>query len=174
MQLDLRLLKQMHPLLPDTVGADYVYRAAIALDRQSHKPATPLDVLFLDRKGRSSATRRSAATLDWEWCSADEEGAQLDRHRVTEDGAEGVALALVGAARRWVIRRRLQRGEFADWLLIDPQGRLVALEVSGIDGSYKKERLEEKWRQVQKVSISSIHVVCIVAFGPPTLHLVEG
>src|SRR5437879_3034864 len=53
----------------------------------------------------------------------------LDNNRVTEDGAEGVALAYVNARAGWVVKRRLQRGERADWLLRKANGWL-ALEVS--------------------------------------------
>jgi len=57
----------------------------------------------------------------------------LDANVVTELGAEALALALVHETRGWVVRRRLQRGEFADWLLDAPDGKVVALEVSGTD-----------------------------------------
>jgi hypothetical protein len=45
-----------------------------------------------------------------------------------------VALALVYVSRSWMVLRRLQREEHADWLLRETTSRrLVALEVSGTD-----------------------------------------
>lgn len=53
-----------------------------------------------------------------------------DAHRITEDGADGVTLAVIGA-RRWKVLRRLQRGTYADWLVADDIGSERALEVAG-------------------------------------------
>lgn len=99
-------------------------------------------------------------------------GEQRDHHRVTEDGAEALALALVNIVRGWVVRRRLQRGEFADWLLQAPGDLLVALEVSGIDGTPDHRRLEEKLRQVKRAKVGDHQSACVVAFGPPAASLV--
>ena len=94
------------------------------------------------------------ATLGWTVSStgADE---QLDRKRVTEDAAEAITLALVNVAFGWVIRRRLQQGESADWLLEDRGNNLVALEVSGLDAGDWAKRLREKTSQIEGVRIDS-------------------
>src|SRR5438876_8851672 len=113
----------MHPLLAKSTALEYAYRAAIGLGRHGHTPGVRLK---LSPKGRVGH-----GTLHWVAVSA-KLAAQLDFHRVTEDAAEAIALALVHVANGWVVRRRLQRGEFADWLLIDRDHNLVALDVSGV------------------------------------------
>ena len=76
---------------------------------------------------------------------------QHDHNRVTEDGAEAVALALAHRDRGWRVVRRLQREEHADWLLEETregERRVVALEVSGVDRGGISARLAEKLAQV--------------------------
>jgi hypothetical protein len=68
---------------------------------------------------------------------------QHDHNRVTEDGAEAVALALAHRHLAWRIIRRMQRGGSADWLLEDARGETVALEVSGVDRGSIATRLSE-------------------------------
>lgn len=78
---------------------------------------------------------------------------QHDRNRVTEDGSEGVALALGHLYREWRVIRRMQREEHADWLLEDLRAgklQVVALEVSGVDKGSIVARLSEKLTQVSK------------------------
>ena len=62
---------------------------------------------------------------------------KIDANRATEDGAEAVALGIVGRYRpRWRLVRRLQsrRRERADWLFaIEPAGVSIVLEISGTD-----------------------------------------
>src|SRR4051812_9392374 len=115
----------MHPLLPATTAAEYVHRSAIALQRRRHKPGVDMTLVI-----EEEANRRAA--LDWEVTDL-AAGLQLDRHRVTEDGAEAVTLVLVSVAQQWTIEKRLQRWQSADWLLTSPGGGRVALEISGID-----------------------------------------
>src|SRR4051794_11974776 len=120
MKLHIAQLKQMHPLLPETTAQEYTHRAAIGLDRHRHTPGV-LMVSQCDKKSND-------CTLHWTPCPT-EDGALLDFHRVTEDAAEAIALALTHTLHGWVIKRRLQRGEFADWLLIDSDEKYVALEI---------------------------------------------
>ena len=164
-RLDLRLLETMHPCLAATTCAEFAYRAGIALQRREHAPGAGLIVTFSDDVSGSSAV------LDWQPVNSDG-SLQLDAHRVTEDGAEAVALALVSVSMGWVVLRRLQRGEFADWLLKDQADRRVALEISGIDGVLEASRLEEKLRQVcRAAAVIPVQSVCVVAFGPPAVAL---
>lgn len=155
-------MKQMHPLLPATTAAEYAHRAGLALQSRGHAPG--LDCTLVN-EGDETTT-----VLEWDMADG-VAGQQLDRIRVTEDGAEAVALVLAHVARQWVVRRRLQRGEFADWLLSDATGDLVALEVSGIDGAPDARRLEEKLGQVTQVTICVLRSACVVAFGPPLVAL---
>lgn len=159
MEIDLGRLHDMHPLLSHSTAREYAYRAAIGLDRHRHMPGVPLAVQF-------DGGRRKANII---WSAfPGEGGAQLDFHRVTEDTAEAVALALVHVANGWTIRRRLQRGEAADWLLIDGERNLVALEVSGVDIlDTGQRRLKEKTEQVRRCGIEATKVACVMELRPP-------
>lgn len=151
-------LKAMHPLLPALTAAEYAHRAAIGLERHDHKPGVSLVTRI--------ESETPAASLHW-IASVFGDIDQLDRHRITEDAAEGVTLALVSVALGWVVKRRMQRGESADWLLQDPESRLVALEVSGIDAGDDSGRLRDKLEQVRHAMIASHRVACVVELAPP-------
>jgi hypothetical protein len=156
-------LKNMHPLLPDSTATEYGHRAAVGLERHRHVPGVALLTLL---KGDTPD-----ASLYWEpppSAGAD----QLDRHRITEDAAEAVALALVHVGCGWVVRRRLQRGESADWLLWDPQAGHVALEVSGIDEGDDSERLRTKLEQVRRATVADQRVACVVELSTPRAKVV--
>lgn len=90
----------------------------------------------------------------------------LDYHRITEDCAEAIALGVVNVILGWVVRRRLQRGEFGDWLLVDRTGKHVALEVSGTVDGDGATRLAEKVAQVSK-SNANIKSAFVVELKPP-------
>ena len=151
-------LKSMHPLLPASTAAEYGYRAAAGLERHDHRPGTGLATWIEGKTGEAS--------LHWVH-SSDGGVEQLDRNRITEDAAEAIALGLVHVARGWVVRRRLQRGESADWLLQDPQARLVALEVSGIDRGGESERLRIKLEQVRRATVANRRAACVVELSTP-------
>jgi hypothetical protein len=164
MKLDLTLLREVHPLLPESTAAELVHRAALALQRR-HRPGVQL-----------TATVDGVVTtgsIAWTACSPTDAD-QLDRHRVTEDGAEAVALSLVHAERGWTVRRRLQRGEHADWLLRDDRQQLVALEISGTDDGDDAVRMQEKLAQVLRNDDATQRAACVVRFREPraTLKLV--
>lgn len=158
MRLDLELLVEMHPLLPRTRAADIAHCAAVGLKRHGHAPGARMAVR-LDQADHS-------ATLGW---TVPDIGVslQLDRNRVTEDAAEAITLALVNVAFGWVIRRRLQNGEFADWLLEDPGMNLVGLEVSGVDAGDSARRLREKVIQAARATVACRHVACVVELASP-------
>jgi hypothetical protein len=99
---------------------------------------------------------------------------QHDLRRVTEDGAEAVALAIAGKHLGFRVVRRMQREESADWLLEGPQARsLEALEVSGVDRGPTARRLNEKRRQVRLVEDVDRRWVAIVGFEQPQATLVQ-
>lgn len=152
----------MHPLLPYSTAVEYGHRAAVGLERHAHRPGVTLETLFDEETGD--------ATLHWKMAGP-EDGDQLDRHRVTEDAAEAIALGFVRMARGWVVRRRLQRGEFADWLLQDPESGAVALEVSGIGETEDPGRLQEKLEQARKATIARHRVACVVELPTPRTTL---
>lgn len=151
-------LKTMHPLLPASTAAEYAHRAAVGLERHDHKTGVILATL-VESEARD-------ASLHWA-VAAFGAAEQHDRHRITEDAAEAVALALVHVARGWMVRRRLQRGESADWLLQDPEAGLVALEVSGIDEGDSSDRIRVKLEQVRRATVASQRVACVVELAAP-------
>jgi hypothetical protein len=108
-------------------------------------------------------------TLRWSPAGA-QDREQLDHHRVTEDAAEAITLALVYSAYGWVVRRRMQRGESADWLMVDPGGRGIALEISGMDSGDHVRRLREKLAQVHTARFAS-RAACVVVLRTPEAAL---
>ena len=92
----------------------------------------------------------------------------LDSNRVTEDGAEAVALTYANCKAGWVVKRRLQRGESGDWLLRNEAGWL-ALEVSGTMADDPFARLEEKKQQVSRCSLPTGRLAVVVAFDRPLI-----
>lgn len=143
--------------------------AALALQRNAHKPGVRLS-LDLERVPSSALLSWPAAELS----KID----QHDRHRITEDGAEVVALALAHRHRSWRVFRRMQREEHADWLLEDLRDgvrHLVALEVSGVDRGSIAARLSQKLVQVDKNTDVDQRWACVVGFEEPiaALHFKE-
>ena len=97
----------------------------------------------------------------------------LDANVVTELGAEALALTLVHETRGWVARRRLQRGEFADWLMDAPDGKVVALEVSGTDEGDHEARMRQKLLQVAKCVAGRTLAACVESFLQPSIAAKE-
>jgi hypothetical protein len=112
------------------------------------------------------------ASVSWQARPVDA-AEMLDRKRVTELGAEAIALVLVHETRGWVVRRRLQEGEFADWLLLDQDGRKVALEVSGTDQESAEGRMCEKLLQVANCTAGETRAACVVRFLEPLTNAKE-
>lgn len=157
MRLDLERLRDVHPSLPEEVAAEFALKAALALQRR-HAPGVVARV--------SVGAESQQATLHWNVRKTND-AMQLDYQRVTEGGAEALALSLVHASRGWVVVRRLQRGEHADWLLREPATRkLVALEVSGTDAADGVARMAQKLEQVGRSKVR-VRAACVVGFLEP-------
>jgi hypothetical protein len=142
MEINLAELREMHPRLPEDLMLTIVGRAALGLQRNRH--GSPVEI-GLDLEPVASRGRLS-------WPDSDLAGLALhDQHRVTEDGAEAIVLALAHLDQGWRIVRRMQREEHADWLLEDTgkgPRQMIALEVSGVDRGSISSRLAEKLTQV--------------------------
>jgi hypothetical protein len=164
-EINLAELHVMHPRLPADLVQLMVERAALALERNDHAPGV-------------------SASWDWNkvvangrlvWPEPDSSAiGQHDHNRITEDGAEAVALALVHHYRAWRIVRRLQREEHADWLLEDcanGQRELIALEVSGVDRGTIVNRVTAKLAQVSRSKDVDQKWVGVVGFERPTASL---
>lgn len=99
---------------------------------------------------------------------------QHDTKRLTEDGAEAIALALGHRARGWRVVRRMQQGEHADWLLEESsQGdrERIALEVSGVARGGITARLAEKLEQVSHSEDMDQRWAGVVGFEEPVAAL---
>ena len=134
-----------------------------------------LGALALERAGHSSPVRSETEHdgqmdhVDIEWLSQEATVLGiLDPHRVTEDGAEAVALSYTHGIGQWLVKRRLRRGEYADWLL-QADGRSLALEVSGTTTNDARSRLQEKKEQVERCTLPATRMAVVVAFAQPII-----
>lgn len=158
MRLVLQDLYSIHPALRG-YPVDLFKYAGLALQRAGH--TSPVQTR-IDHDGLESEA-------EMEWLSQVVELLDvIDSNRVTEDGAEAVALAYANSKAGWVVKRRLQRGESADWLLRNETGWL-ALEVSGMIAGEPRARLKEKMQQVSRCSLSADRLAIVVAFDRPLI-----
>lgn len=149
----------MHPKL---LGhpTDYSRFGALALQRAGHVSPVPAAIVHDGIE--------TAAEIAWLPQNFTER-AVLDENRITEEGAEAVALVYVGYNFGWVVKRRFQRGESADWLLHN-DGRWLALEVSGTAVGDPFARLENKIRQVAHCTLATQErLAVVVAFDGPLI-----
>ncbi len=163
--IDLARLREMHTRLPADLALVMVGRAALAMERNDHASGVriSLDLERVLSRGLLSWPRADLSKID-----------QHDYNRITEDGAEAVALALAYRHRAWRVVRRMQREEHADWLLEDVRegGRqVVALEVSGVDRGSIVARLSEKLTQVGKSIDVDQRWAGVVGFEEPSAAL---
>jgi hypothetical protein len=156
--LDLQRLGEVHPRLPSARADELGECAALALEAGGHEPGTALTIDFLGH--------REAAPVDWAARGA-ATASMRDAHRITEDGADGLTLAVIGA-KRWRLVRRLQRGTFADWLVADEMGTERALEVAGTADDDLGKVLRREREQVDR-SPYSARSVCVIRFADPRL-----
>jgi hypothetical protein len=167
--IDLARLRDMHPLLPADMAGVMVMRAALGLQRNRHSSGVGLQMAIENR-------RHYCALI---WPAADLGAAkQHDDKRITEDGAEAIALAVAYRTRAWRVVRRMQQGEHADWLLEDQDKgvrKLVAFEVGGTDQRSITGPLRDKLVQVAKSVDVDQRWAGVVGFKKPetALHSVE-
>ncbi|MBI3858980.1 MAG: hypothetical protein HY296_01885 [Thaumarchaeota archaeon] len=163
--IDLSDLCDMHPRLPGDMAGVMVMRAALGLQRNKHSSGADLHLAIEHLVSRCALA----------WPAADlSTSRQHDHNRITEDGAEAIALAVVHKTRAWRVVRRLQREENADWLLEHQDKgvrKLIALEVSGIARGSITARLREKVAQVAKNSDVDQRYAGVVGFDKPEVAL---
>jgi hypothetical protein len=164
MEIHLAELHEMHPRLPPDLALVLAVRAALGLQRNGHGSpvAIALDIGRVATRGLLAWTSSDPASME-----------QHDHHRVTEDGAEAIALALAHR-RGWRVVRRMQREEHADWLLEQTEEgarQVVALEVSGVDRGSITGRLVEKLAQVAQSADVDQRWAGVVGFEEPRAAL---
>ncbi len=136
------------------------FRAVIALQRR-HSPRVKLSGLVRGMKLRDALTwkERSAALAALE-----------DFNRVTEEGAEALALAIAGRGCGWTVKRRLQSrlSEGADWLLKSDDDEVI-LEVGGTDEGDLEALHKRKVHQARAAAWpeGTVRAVCVVRFLEP-------
>jgi hypothetical protein len=156
MRLVLHHLYSMHPKLQ---GSDLARYGGLALQRAGHTSPVTAGVVH---DGLES-------TAGIEWLSENLSALDvLDSNRVTEDGAEAVALTYVNAKAGWIVKRRLQRFERGDWLMQNKVGSM-AVEVSGTATGDPLARLEVKKRQVAGCSLPVERLAVVGAFAKPSI-----
>jgi hypothetical protein len=138
---------------------DYPRSGGLALARAGH--SSPVDAAT-EHDGLSGHAR-----IEWQQHDLAIRGA-VDEHRLTEDGAEAVALAYTHAVGRWLVKRRLRRGEYADWLL-QTDDQSLALEISGTTTEDGRGRLKEKREQVARCTLPASRMAVVVAFIQPMI-----
>jgi len=162
--IDLGELRSHHPGLADAIAEAMSHHAAIALQRR-HRPGVEFSMSINGESIREPLTWRATAETD---------ALMVDTRRATEEGAECIALALVGRFRQWRIVRRLQPGESADWLLANEAGEWIVLEISGIDDGPFNVRVRQKRAQAALASARGLPAVSVVRFLDPRAMLEEG
>ena len=142
MEIDLATLREMHPRLPADLVASIVVRAALGLQRNGHASGVKLDI--------DVARVQINGYLDWPTADIEKLN-QHDHNRVTEDGAEAVALALVYARGSGELSGECSgRNMLIGGSKVRPRARqTIALEVSGVDRGpigFALRRSWPKWR----------------------------
>lgn len=163
MKIDLARLRDLHPLLPLPTALGYTQRAALGLGRRGHSSGVTIKISLEENERKG--------VLTWEKVDLSE-AEQIDSHRITEDAAEAIALALVKVSNNWTVRRRAMRGESADWFLRDSNQHVVALEISGINGiDLNGARMKEKLLQVAKCRTLGTKAACVIELQPPGVRM---
>jgi hypothetical protein len=163
MIIDLDQLHTRHPELAVQVASNLCFNAALALQRR-HKPGVSLSAQVRGAK--------CAHVVTWQLVP-EAARAQVDEHRETEDGAEAIALGLAHEACRWVVRRRLQRRQRGDWLLVElGSDRRVVFEVGGLDTGSLTTKLKGELAQVRQSPLPYDRAACVVRFADVQATLV--
>ena len=163
--IDLVTLATVTGIAPES-AEPLALRCAIALQRR-HRPGVGLTC---DMNGRTISEKlylrgREHAT-----------SAHEDWNRVTEEGAEAIALMLASLHHSLRIKRRLQSrfSEGADWLLTNSvTGAKVVLEVGGTDEGDLGVLLSRKIAQAKRSPFATRGraAACVVCFAEPEARL---
>ena len=164
-KIDLGRLREMHPRLPIDIAGIMVLRAALGLQRNKHSTGASLQLIIekIDALGTLIWPTANLATIH-----------QHDSKRITEDGAEAIALAVAHKQKAWCVIRRMQQGEHADWLMEhqhDGVRKLIAFEVSGVDQGSITSCLGAKLKQVANSKDVDQRSAGIVGFQQPQTTL---
>lgn len=152
--------------MPEESAAPLAHRAAVALERR-HQPGSHL----------VGTVQRATIDEELHWRPRHPNAsAYEDLNRVTEEGAEAIALSLACSHRAWRIERRLQArlAEGADWLMVDPSTNAeVVLEIGGTDEQGLESLFDRKIAQARRSPFAGVGTpaACVVRFVEPTAKL---
>lgn len=158
--IDLDDAEGICPGLPAESAKPLAYRAVIALQRH-HEPGVELSGTVRETDVRE--------VLAWHERPA-AFAAMEDFNRVTEEGAEVLALALAARCCGWRVKRRLQSrlAQGADWLL-ESSGDKIVLEVGGTDEGDLAALHDRKVRQSKAAPWPkrTLRAACVIRFSGP-------
>jgi hypothetical protein len=166
MRVELGKLRVFYGKLPASRAQTLVNAAALGLQRGQHAPGVTINLIVGEQR------RVPDPELDWEAANLGEL-LQHDHNRITEDAAEAIALGLAALEMQWTVLRRLQRGEYADWLLSAAEGKRVAFEVCGTDGVFRPRLLKTELDQVARSTAGDVRAACVVALASPEAVLAQ-
>ena len=158
--IDLDDVAGLCPGLHAASAEPLAFRAVIALQRR-HQPGVKLSVTMRGKDLREPL----------KWKERPAELAQMeDLNRVTEEGAEAIALALAGRRCGWSVKRRLQSrlSEGADWLMVSGACKVI-VEVGGTDDGDLDGLYRRKIKQAQQASwpARAARAACVARFVEP-------
>ena len=161
--IDLSRLAEMHPKLERIMASVLTLRAALGLARNNHSSGAELQ-MNIEREESMRAILLPSVDIEMT--------EQHDSKRVTEEGAEAIALAVVFETKGYSIRRRMQQGEHGDYLLENQlTGAKMAFEISGIDRGSIQRRLREKLAQIAENTDYEDLRAAVVGFAKPEIEM---
>jgi hypothetical protein len=158
MKLALQDLRTIHQVLRDR-SSELAKYGALALQRAGHLSPVRAHIEHDDRI--------ADASIEWQIQDLNVVLA-LDQNRITEDGAEAVAVCYAHGRGGWLVKRRLQRGEYADWLM-QSNGQWLALEISGTVTGDAYARLRAKREQLSRCTLPAERWAVVIAFEQPKI-----
>lgn len=161
MKIELHKLIEYHPKLRGH-AIDYGRSGALALQRANHRSPVKTTVFENGTTFETVVSWRRAQMTTL---------VSTDDNRLTEDGAEAVALGYIRQVGGWTIKRRTRRGEFADWVL-EKDSSWCAMEISGVAVGDASGRLRQKVAQVRRCTLPAARLAVVVQFESPQI-LVE-
>lgn len=171
--LDLNLLSDgIAPGLSSHMGGVLAEAAAVCLEKNEHRQGVTLAVI---------GDKNDSVSLEWTATTNQTRNTHYDLQDATEDGACGIAIALLRHLDSKLVLRRTWKGKGEDrghdyWLgspeneNLPPFQKNTRLEVSGIlngDDNELKKRLREKYKQVQTSTSSVPGLAVVVMFNIP-------
>lgn len=171
--LDLRTLASgAMPGLTPRAGGAMMECAAVCLEHNGHSPGGGTALALMGDLAGSDP-------LDWEPSTEQSRRTHADGIRAAEDGAYGVALAVLVYHEGLQAIERSMRGDHVDWWLGEvetdaPFQRKARVEVSGIlraGGGQLAARVAQKVAQAALASGELPTRVAVVDFAEPAAHL---